>query len=204
MKKAIIFDLDNTIYPVSSTTKILFPALFSLIEKSGDFIGDVEDVKSEIQRIPFQKVIEKFSFGKELSKASLDMLDKLTYNYPMQPFPDYAEVRMLSQEKHLVTSGFTRLQQSKVSQLGIRNDFISINIIDLQTSNKTKQDVFETILKDYKYNTSEVLVIGDDPESEIKAGKALGIECVLYDRNGNYPKYNSQVISRFKDLPKHL
>jgi putative hydrolase of the HAD superfamily len=32
-----------------------------------------------------------------------------------------------------------------------------------------------------------VLIIGDDPQSEIKAAQDFGIEAVLYDRDNLYP-----------------
>jgi len=39
----------------------------------------------------------------------------------------------------------------------------------------------------YGYLPNEVLVIGDDPESEIKAAKELGIDTFLFDPLNKYP-----------------
>ena len=41
-------------------------------------------------------------------------------------------------------------------------------------------------MEKHGYKPEELLVIGDDPESEIKAAKALGIETVLYDPTHKY------------------
>ncbi len=59
-KKAIILDLDNTIYPVSAIGDRLFKSLFDLIENSGGYRGDLEEMKTRIKRQPFQIVARDF------------------------------------------------------------------------------------------------------------------------------------------------
>lgn len=200
-KKIIILDLDNTIYPVSSIANKLFKTLFTHIEKSGEFVGDVEDVKLEIQRTPFQKVAEMFSFSDKLLTECMSIHRNLTYDAPMKAFGDYKEVQKLPHKKFLVTSGFTLLQESKVKHLGIKDDFEEIQIIDLQVTNKTKKDVFKQIIEKHELNKSDIVVIGDDKNSEIKAATELGIDCFLYDRE-NITSVNSDipVISNFSEL----
>lgn len=182
-KKVIILDLDNTIYPVSSIADSLFKTLFSHIEKSGEFEGNLEDVKLEIQRTPFQKVAVMFSFSKNLLSECMQIHHHLTYDSPMKTFDDYKVLQGLPHKKFLVTSGFTLLQKSKVKQLGIEDDFEEIHIIDLQVSNQTKKDVFGHIIKKHNFNKKDVVVIGDDLSSEIKAALELNIDCYLYHRN---------------------
>jgi len=46
--------------------------------------------------------------------------------------------------------------------------------------------VFADILKRYNYTAADVLVIGDDPESEIKAATELGIDTFLFDPEGKH------------------
>jgi len=204
-KKGIILDLDNTIYPVSSIAEKLFVKLFDCIENSGEYKGNLTAVKHEIQRTPFQKVANDFSFSSELLAKCLNLHANLTYDEPMQTFPDYVELAKLPQIKYLVTSGFTKLQNSKVKQLEIENDFKEIYIIDLQVSKLTKKDVFREILSKNNYAVAEVLVVGDDLNSEIKAGNELGIETVLYD---HYRKFDStkniNTISNFLELKSFL
>lgn len=204
MKKALFLDLDNTIYPVSSISDKLFKNLFIAIEKSGEFLGSFKDVKTEIQRTPFQKVAHDFSFSQKLLATCIDIHTNLTFDDPMFAFDDYNEIRKLPQKKYLVTSGFTKLQNSKIKQLGIEADFEKITIIDLQVSKLTKKEIFEQIIEDNNFQKEEVLVVGDDINSEIKAGKELGIDTVLYDREGKYKnRLKVKSISRFYEL-KHL
>lgn len=205
MKKAIILDLDNTIYPVSSISGKLFKKLFAHIKKSGEFVGSFEAIIEEIQRTPFQKVAESFSFRKQLLKECLTIHTSLTFNEPMSTFDDYQEICVLPQKKYLVTSGFTKLQNSKIEQLGIINDFEQIYIIDLQHSKHTKKDIFLQIMDEQNYVSDEVLVVGDDLESEIKAGKELEIDTVLYNKLGKYSASDyTNTITDFKELKAFL
>ena len=202
MKKNVIFiDLDNTIYPVYSIADKLFKSLFKHIDENREFMGDFEEVKSEIMRIPFQKVAEKFSFSKHLYNGCIHILLNLTFEGPMSPFPDYARIQNLPQKMFLVTSGFTKLQQSKVKQLRIKDDFESIHIIDPVISDLTKKNIFLQIINENNFRFSEILIVGDDLESEIQAGKELGIDAVLYDRIGKFSD-NKKVtnITTFHDL----
>jgi FMN phosphatase YigB (HAD superfamily) len=48
-------------------------------------------------------------------------------------------------------------------------------------------------------------VVGDDPHSEIKAAKELGIETVLYNHNREQPELNDQkTIHSFKGITPYL
>ncbi|MDX8339806.1 HAD family hydrolase [Draconibacterium sp. IB214405] len=204
-KSVLIFDLDNTIYPVSSIGAKLFKTLFAAIEKSGEYQGDFETIKLEIQRTPFQKVAQTFSFSEPLLQECMAIHINLTYDEPMQYFPDYELVRKLPQTKFLVTSGFSKLQHSKIDNLGIREDFKEIVILDLQESDQTKKDIFEYLLEKYKLPKDAILIVGDDIKSEVQAGKELGIDTVIYDRLEKYSNtaYANR-IENFAELEKFL
>jgi putative hydrolase of the HAD superfamily len=49
------------------------------------------------------------------------------------------------------------------------------------------------------YRPEEVLVVGDDPESEIKAAMDLGIKAVLYDKIKHYPE-NASDLTKIADF----
>jgi len=200
-KRAIIFDLDNTIYPVSSIGEKLFKSLFQLIVENGEYNGDFEKIKGEIMRRPFQFVADDFSFSENLKSECLKLFLDLTYDEPMKPFDDYEYVRKLQGIKFLVTTGFTKLQNSKILQLNIEKDFLEIYIIDPIQSKLTKKDIFLKLLIDYHLKVHEVLVIGDDLNSEIKAANDMGIDTILYDRESEHTGIeNQKIISSFKDL----
>jgi putative hydrolase of the HAD superfamily len=207
MKRALILDLDNTIYPVSSIADNLFAALFKTLDQYSDRINTIDrdqvsKIKDEMTRRPFQHIADEFKLDEDLRNRMTDTLKGMTYNLPMQAFEDYEHVRTIKLDKFLVTTGFVNLQMSKIKMLGIEQDFKSIHIVDPENSNQTKKDVFAIIMEKHGYSPEELLVIGDDPGSEIKAAKALGIDTFLFDPNNKYP--DAQVTFRSASLKDAL
>ena len=201
MKQALIFDLDNTIYPVNSIAGQLFPPLFALLDQHSGEI-DVEGAKDALQRKHYHLVAEKYNFGPELWAKGLKLLNEMEYRLPMQPFEAYHQLKGVPLKKFLVTTGFTKLQWSKVKQLAIENDFEEIHIVDPEKSTQTKKDVFADIIKTHFYTAADLLVIGDDPESEIKAAAELGIETFLFDPENKHA--DAIVTYRSVNLPDVL
>ncbi len=85
----------------------------------------------------------------------------------------------------LVTSGFRRYQESKIRALGFERLFeaIQIDAID-EAERKGKQEIFKDILTTYRLGAAEVLVVGDNPDSEIEAGNVVGMLTVQILREG--------------------
>ena len=196
MKKALILDLDNTIYPVSCIAENVFADLFAILDQHAETINaddadKVDKIKDEMTRRPFQYIVDEFSVNEEVSDKMTDILRNMVYLQPMTPFEDYQHVRSIPLDKFLVTTGYPKLQWSKVRMLGIENDFRYIHIVDPDVSQQTKKDVFAEIMQTHNYTPGDLLVIGDDPESEIKAAQALDIETVLYDPWNKYPTKKS-------------
>ena len=187
MKQALILDLDNTIYPVSSIADHLFKKLFDLIDRESSNIdlNQINRAKDELTRKHFQSVADQFNFSPELKSKGIQLLQDMTYDLPMQPFTEYEDIRSLPHPKFLVTAGFHKLQWSKIKRLGIEDDFLEIHVVDPETS--TKKAVFADIMRRHYYKPEELLIIGDDPDSEIKAAYELGIDTFLFDPMNKYP-----------------
>jgi putative hydrolase of the HAD superfamily len=204
-KKAIIVDLDNTIYLVSSIGERLFKSLFQLINESSDYKGDFNQLRAEIMRTPFQKVADEFHFGARLKAEGIKLLENASYDDTMEPVESYNYIRELQCKKFLVTTGFTKMQNSKIKQLDLEKDFDKIFVIDPSLTTLTKKDIFEKILADYGYTAEEVLVIGDDINSEIKAAQDLGIATVVYDFNLEHTENKElNIITDFRELECYL
>jgi putative hydrolase of the HAD superfamily len=207
MKKALILDLDNTIYPVSSIAEHLFKQLFNAIDINAGDIDEstLENIKYELTRRPFHLVADEFNFEPQLRNSCIELLNNLTYDFPMQPFDGYEHVKDIPLKKFLVTTGFTKLQWSKINRLDIEHDFDEIHIVDFEIAMKTKKDVFADIMERHHYTQEDLLVIGDDLESEIKAATELGIDTFLFDPDNKHP--NASVTFRkafLKDVLEHL
>jgi len=200
--KAIIYDLDNTIFPVSSIGDKLFGPLFDLIAQSGQHNDRMEDIRYAIMRTPFRIVAQRHNFSDELTQKAIELQDTIEYTGEILPFEDYPETRNIPGERFLVTTGFKTMQLSKIRQLGITADFKEVHVVN--PVENSKKEVFADILKRYDYKPEEVLVIGDDPESEIAAAKELNIPTVLYDKTSTFSKdeadYTIDHFSALKDI----
>src|SRR2546430_14959455 len=112
MKKALVLDLDNTIYPVSSIAEHLFEVLFTTLDQYVEMINSddpdrVNKIKQEMTRRPFQHIADEFRLDEEVRNKMVGLLKNMTYDLPMQPFADYQHVRSIPLDKFLVTTGFS-------------------------------------------------------------------------------------------------
>jgi FMN phosphatase YigB (HAD superfamily) len=106
----------------------------------------------------------------------------------MHGYGDLAALREIRAKLFLVTSGFRRLQQSKVKALGIEHLLTELHIDAIDESGpKGKRHAFEAILRNHQLSPMEVLAVGDNPDSEIAAGNELGMTTVQILRPGVPP-----------------
>jgi len=204
-KKAIIFDLDNTIFPVPQIGHTLFAPMFALIEQAGYHGHEMDQIKDEVMRRPFQRVAQEHHFSEELTNKSIELLQSLEFNGTVDPYEDYAHIQRLPHDKYLVTTGFRKMQQSKIDSLGLWNDFKEIHIIDPTTTKQTKKDVFAEIMHRHAYKPEDVMIVGDDLHSEIKAAQELGVYALWYDKEGLYePVPGVKKIKEYGELLKAL
>jgi putative hydrolase of the HAD superfamily len=204
-KKALILDLDNTIYPVSAIGDKLFAPLFDIILKDEHAAGKIDEIRKEVMRRPFQQVAKDFNFSKELTDKGVSILKDISYNENIEPFADYSVIKALTIDKFLVTTGFRKMQQSKVDTMQLQRQFKEIHIIDPTATNKVKKDIFIEIVERHGYHKAEVIIVGDDLRSEIKAAQELGIDAVLYDKLNLYKEEKSVIrITDFTELKNYI
>jgi putative hydrolase of the HAD superfamily len=185
MKKALFFDLDDTIYSTESVVDDMYKELFDLLRPE---VGDevLKSIRTDILTTPFHIVADRYTLDQDLKDEALQLSLDMRYNGPMETFKDYSLTLDIPAERFLITAGYVKLQKSKIQQLGIEKDFKGIFIPDPYKSDLTKLDIFKMIMTKYDYAPSDILVIGDNPESEILAGMDLGIDTYLYDFEGKF------------------
>ena len=87
-------------------------------------------------------------------------------------YPDLGVLQELTSDLYLVTSGFRRLQQSKIKALGFEHLFkgIFIDALD-EPERKGKEGIFRSIMDAAGLSPEEVVIVGDNPDSEIEVGE---------------------------------
>jgi putative hydrolase of the HAD superfamily len=198
MKRIFFIDLDNTIYFTRQNEEQLMGELYRFLESMdlGISKADFRLAKQEMLRTPFLKIAEKYCFKKETMPEVISYLQNRSVNQPLKPGDDYHYIKSLTGRKFIVTAGFPKQQQSKVKMLGIADDFEEVHVVDVSTNNKKK--TFEMLIDKHQLNKDDILIIGDDAESEIKFGLELGITTFLLDPENLHP--NAESTFRGSDL----
>ena len=188
MIRALILDLDNCLAAANEVGEDVFkPAFEAMRNANRGTLTDEQLAKAfeEIWRQPLDFVASKFGFSQEMLAAGWKAFSQTVIETPMKGYGDLAVLQELPFELYLVTSGFRGLQESKVKALQIADLFreIEIDAID-EDDRKGKQGVFASILERKELKPEEVIVVGDNPDSEIEAGNRLGIRTVQILRPG--------------------
>lgn len=198
MKRIFFIDLDNTIYFTRQNEEQLMGELYRFLESVDLGIGeeDFKLAKQEMLRTPFLKVAEKYRFKEETMPELISYLQNRSVTQPLKPGDDYHYIKSLTGRKFIVTAGFPKQQLSKVKMLGIADDFEEVHVVDVSATNKKK--TFEMLINQHQLNQDDILIIGDDAESEIKFGLELGITTFLLDPENLHP--NAESTFRGSDL----
>ena len=178
MTKAIIFDLDSCLAAANEVGDELFSTAFAAIRTANHGTvteSALSEALDECWRYAFDFVATKYQFSDAMRDAGWEAFGKIEVRQPMHGYGDLNVLKQLPQQLFLVTSGFRRLQESKVKALRFDNLFagIYIDAID-EPERKGKYRIFKDVLTKYDLNPGEVLVVGDNPDSELEAGNRLG------------------------------
>lgn len=122
----------------------------------------------------------------------------------MEPFEGYETVKTIACKKFLVTMGFTKLQHSKIKQLGIDKDFDAIFVVDPELSVLTKKDIF----KKYCQTPGTYRMMYwclEMTRNLINAAEELGIETVIYNYSREQPLLQGEpTIRSFGEILPYL
>jgi FMN phosphatase YigB (HAD superfamily) len=188
MIRAIIFDLDNCLAAADEPGLQLLAPTFGAIRQANHGTLSEETLErafSECWRHSLDRVAAKYEFTDEMLAAGWAVNSRAEVEMPMRGYPDLGVIAQLPAQLFLVTSGFRRLQESKVRALAIQSRFerLVIDAID-EPDRKGKEAIFADFLRTYTLDAREVLVVGDDADSEIAAGNRLQIPTVQILRAG--------------------
>ncbi|CAN5675031.1 hypothetical protein BH23GEM7_BH23GEM7_19340 [soil metagenome] len=188
MVRAVIFDLDNCLSPAEAVDRELYEPAFEAIRGAnhGAVPDDVlQRALSAMWRHPLDWVAESYGFSPAMLSAGWAAFVEMEAAAPMHGYADLPVLASLPVLRFLVTSGFRRLQESKIQALGVEDLFTRIYIDALdEPGRKGKQALFEEIVRTHGLSADEVLVVGDSSHAEIEAGNRLGLPTVQILRPG--------------------
>jgi putative hydrolase of the HAD superfamily len=202
MIKALIFDLDSCLAAADEAGENLFAPAFQAIRLANHDAVSEDQLRAAFKdcwRFPFDLIAEKYGFSPAMRAAGFAAFKNIEVRQALHGYGDLHELAQLPAKLFLVTSGFRRLQESKVKALGIAHLFTAIHIDAIDEGKGAgKLPVFTSILQVHGYQPDEVLVVGDNPDSEIAAGNLLKLTTIQTLRPGVPP--SSAATHRIRSL----
>ncbi len=177
MIRAVIFDLDMCIFDTHSLGENILDPVLEPLQK----LCLTEEVRTEIARVlwttSLEDTIELFGIPNEVAESMRTAHQELSIPENMKTFGDEAYIKELLVHRVLVTSGYHKWQAGKIEKLGIAPLFheVIIDAIDDRSARKGKKEIFRDIMVRHNLVPSEICVVGDNPLSELRAGKELGM-----------------------------
>jgi phosphoglycolate phosphatase-like HAD superfamily hydrolase len=185
---ALVFDLDNCLAAADeSGPQVLTPTFDAIRRANRGTLPDDTLARAfdDCWRNPLDWVAAKHGFSPEMLAAGWEVNARAEVTTRMGGYGDLDVLSELPEPRFLVTSGFRRLQESKVRALGIQPYFerVFVDAID-EPDRRGKAGIFRHILGEYGFAPDEVVVLGDSEHSEIAAGNQLGMATVQILRPG--------------------
>lgn len=176
--KAIFFDLDFCIFDTRSLgEQILDPVLKPLFDS--DLPVELkETIAKTLWSTSLEDTITLFTLNSVLADAMRDAHRCLAVPDSACTYGDESALKELAVYRALITSGYQTWQEQKIAALGVADLFheVIIDVIDDPATRRGKQAIFADLLTRHSWQPHEVLVVGDNPHSELKAARALGIQ----------------------------
>ncbi len=199
--KAIIFDLDDTLYDCSGTLVLKSKKLAAKIISKAIKCSEAEAIKLQIEiedRLgPKADVAREISslynlpedFCKEITNIinTLEVEGVILFPGTMDSIN---ELKRIGYKLFLVTFGKRKMQEKKINVLGLERVFDEIIITE---SPQGKEKYFKEILTKYDLEPEQVLCVGDKIKDEIEVGKRLGMSTVLMKHGRHYHFYKSEI-----------
>lgn len=220
--KAIIFDLDDTLYDCSGT--LVARGRRQVAKKIAELINSSEEeayllqldteekygVKADI----YEKIVTLYnlpvSYARELLNEFI-YVDISNITLFSDVLDTLIQLKTQDYKLILVTSGDKQIQKKKIDVLGLNDNYFDDILIVNRDNNQAKRDCFKEIMQRFKLKPEEIICVGDKADDELTAGKSLGITTVLFEHGRHYKAYLKEqykcikpdyFIKRIKDILK--
>ena len=213
--RAIIFDLDETLYNYStpdrySLYKVGIECVKNHITRTPDeFISHYYNVVSELfaktdkpyiydRFIRMKNVLERLGHYKEKIARSLADLYWKTFYSQMRIWPDLHPVMEFLKSRGLkigiLTDGLIKWQWKKIKILRIENFIDAFVTAEELGFSKPKKKAFLTVLEKLEVAPNQTIMVGDNLEKDVLGAIRVGINAIYFDRkqdmrpNTNIPR----------------
>jgi putative hydrolase of the HAD superfamily len=223
----VFFDLDNTLWDFKANAREAFYGIFDRLDLLGriadfnNFLDVYEKhnehlwteyrkgkVRKEQMRI--QRMVLTF---KEIGLDDPDLPQRVGDLYVKEApgktnlFPGVHETLEYLSGKYrlyILTNGFAEIQVQKINNCQLQSYFTKLFMAEMVGYQKPDRRFFEYAIKSAHAHKNECVMIGDDPEADIRGAFNAGIDQVYYN-TGNKPcaiepTWEIRDISKLKEI----
>jgi len=197
--KALIFDLDDTLYDCSNTlSRDRRRELARVVARYKDC-----SEKEALKVLQGDEEVRKYGRYEGLAhRLGLPPGFLNEIQAVLQRSPDLSQIRLFPNvpptlqalrgrglKIFLVTSGNLEEQEAKLNQLGLRPLLDEVMIVKRDGEGKAKGDCFQRLMKKYHLTPKEVMCVGDRIEDELAAAAALGMTTAMLRHGQHYERF---------------
>lgn len=223
MIKAVVFDLDHTLFDRHGTLRCLVPMLrneFRVNEKmTDDEIGSIWCYADDHFVYHGWEYILRYLKENAvfISAPSFEEYERFIYKYfecTAVPFPETIPMLELLRENGyktgLITNGYHKLQYSKINMLSLSGHFDEIIVSGDYELFKPDTAIFEIMQGKLGCSPGEIVYVGDNPVNDVEGARNSGWK-TIWIRSTGYWDENikradrevdtvSQIVSAVKSL----
>jgi putative hydrolase of the HAD superfamily len=205
--KHLFFDLDNTLWDFKANADEAFHVVFNRLglmeripdmtrflktyEKFNDHLwteyrkGKIkkDHLRSERIILSFQEMgIEDPGLCQQVGELYIKEAPQRT-----NLFAGVHETLGYLQQKYklyIVTNGFAEIQMQKINNCSLNRYFSKLFIAEVVGYQKPDRRMFEYAVKSLNAHKADCLMIGDDPEADIRGAWNAGIDQVFFNHSG--------------------
>ncbi len=201
----VFFDLDRTLWDLETNSLNTLKAMYEKYKLKEKGLNEFETFIKEYKKINhqlwdqyrkgqvsktflrderFSRTLEIFGIKDKELAANLGR-DYIHYS-PRQTrlFPNTIEILDYLKNNyrlHIITNGFEEVQDTKMKHSGLRNYFDQIITSERAGSKKPNKEIFKYAIEATNANIEESIMIGDDPEVDIKGAADYGMDQVFFN-----------------------
>lgn len=208
----ILFDLDRTLWDFEKNNFSTFKELYEKYNiskycKFDEFYKTYRSINESLWKDYRENKISKDLLSWKRFELSIGVYGDIDENTAKSMSKDYIEISptktnlfpgsielleyllVKNYNLFIITNGFKEVQYKKVELCNIQKYFKRIFTSEETGYNKPDIRFFNYILKEINTNSEECLIIGDDPEVDIKGAILAKIDSIWVNYNNNYSEY---------------
>lgn len=212
MIKAVVFDLDHTLFDRHGTLRAIVPALRDAFDVDPEMTDEKiaslwccaddrlvyhgwEKIWRFLADNGVFRVVPEF-------EAYRDFLIR-QFGCTAVPFPDtlpmLAKLRVTGYKTAIITNGYHELQNKKIDMLGFRGLFKEIMVSGDYEADKPDRRIFDIMREKLELLPQEIVYVGDNPINDIKGAAEAGWKTVWMKSTGYWdmsvPRADAEVSS---------